>query len=463
MKSLAAGAEGHAGLLVTLVIVDLLRSSKFDQGVPSPSSLIPPTISGVVPEKGGSRSMWNHPLLAQAQRGAVCAFAGFVIALGLGAPAAAHASGKTITCPSGEKRVAIDVRQLANLCPSPPLFDPLAGWISMAPKVGIDAIPFRKALTAVAETNQLLMGIAERWNRCELTRKEYDSGVPQVLARMKADAAELEKLKQEAISAGRLANPKRLAERIAAFDADLHSFARLAGREVVLDRIDAQARAMQLQAEGHLEAARGVLAEALTRSEKALGSDHSEVAILASNLGGTLQALGDLQGAERNVRRALAIEEKVFGPEHRSVAIDCNALSQILFSKIDREGAVAYGRRALAIGEKTLDPYDPYLALFSYNLSLILVATGGDVGEQERLARRALSIEKRAFGSEVPEVATMSSLLGMIRRSQGFSKEALPLFEEAHRILAATYGAESREAQDAARQIEITRGMKDKG
>lgn len=406
--------------------------------------------------------MWIYPVLARARCKVACAVAGFSIAFGLVAPAASQASAKTITCPSGEKRVAIDVRQLASLCPSPSLSDPLVAWIPFGPQVGVDALPFRKALTAVAEMNEMMRGIAERWNRCELTRKEYETGVPQALARMKADAAGLEKLRLEAVAAGRLANSKRLAEGIAAFDAALHDLARLAGREVVLDRIDAQARAMQLQERGDLEGARAVFAQALARSEKVLGPEHSEVAVLAAQLGAVLKAQGDLDGAERNARRALSIDEKVFGPEHRSVAVDAGVLSQILFEKIDHKGAVAYGRQALAIGEKAFGPYDPAIGRLAYSLAMILLATGGDVGEQELLARRALAIEKRAFGSDIPEVATMSSLLGMIRRSQGFSKEALPLFEEAYRIDVATYGAESQQAKDAARQVEITRGMKDK-
>jgi hypothetical protein len=35
----------------------------------------------------------------------------------------------------------------------------------------------------------------------------------------------------------------------------------------------------------------------------------------------------------------------------------------------------------------------------------------------------------------------------------------MALFEETYRILAATYGAESQQAKDAALQVEITRGM----
>ncbi|HEV7668685.1 MAG TPA: tetratricopeptide repeat protein [Thermoanaerobaculia bacterium] len=402
-----------------------------------------------------------HQVLTRARSAKELCALGLTLAVGLGWANDAHADAKPILCPKGEKRTAVSVDELDYRFDYSPIALPFAAWLSFAPQAAVDPGLFRQPLSEISEWNQWMSGLAERWNGCALTRAELDSGVPRIYARLKGDAAALDKLREARLAApaGQPGDAKKLADALAGFDADLRELARLAGRELVLDRIAADIRAEELHQKGDLQGAYEVLTQALTRAEAALGPEHPEVATLAGSLGALLQAKGDYEGAEKNVRRALAIDEKVFGPEHQKVAMDANALSQILITKPDNAGAVAFARRALAIGEKTFSPSSPAIALFSYNLSLVLVATGGDVGEQEQLARRALGVAKKAYGSDVPQVATMSSLLGMIRRSQGFLEEAMSLFEEAYRILVATYGAESQQAKDAVLQVEITRGM----
>ncbi len=423
-----------------------------------------------------------------------------VIASALAAAVFARKAPEEILCPSGEKRQAVEVGELIRRYDFLVLARPLAAWASLAPTVAVDAMPFRRALTGVGGWSDLMSGLAEGWNRCVLTRAEYESGVAQIYSRLKGAATGLDTLRQ-AVAAGEPADVKRLTDGLAGFEADLRQLARLAGREVVLDRIAAEIRAEELQASGDLEGARQALAKAMERSEAELGPDDSEVAILANNLGALLEGKGDFQGAERHFRRALAIDEKVYGPEHpyvaadavslgsllakkgdvegaeplirRALAIDeqifgpehpdvaraANALAMILIVKPDGQAAVALARRALVIGEKVYGPDDLVVARYAFNLSTILMAQGGDLGEVENLARRALAINEKTLGPSHPEVATAASQLAMIRRRQGFPKEAIPLFEQAYRILATTYGPESPQAKEAARQLEVTRGM----
>ncbi len=54
----------------------------------------------------------------------------------------------------------------------------------------------------------------------------------------------------------------------------------------------------------------------LAIDEKALGPDHTSVAIDVNNLGSVLQDQGDLEGARRCAGRALAIFESRLGKDH---------------------------------------------------------------------------------------------------------------------------------------------------
>ena len=61
---------------------------------------------------------------------------------------------------------------------------------------------------------------------------------------------------------------------------------------------------------------------ALTITEAALPSDHTEVGERHDELGRVLRDLGDLAGARRELERAVAIDEAVYGPDHPGVATD---------------------------------------------------------------------------------------------------------------------------------------------
>lgn len=78
-----------------------------------------------------------------------------------------------------------------------------------------------------------------------------------------------------------------------------------------------------------LDSARSVLERALAIDEKALGPEHTRVAIDVNNLGSVLQALGDLEGAKRCCERALTIFEKRLGKDHPNAVLVRNNLKSL--------------------------------------------------------------------------------------------------------------------------------------
>jgi tetratricopeptide (TPR) repeat protein len=67
---------------------------------------------------------------------------------------------------------------------------------------------------------------------------------------------------------------------------------------------------------GDLGGARRYYERALAIREKALGSDHIDIANSLNNLGGLLYRMGDLATARPYLERALRIFEKALGPDH---------------------------------------------------------------------------------------------------------------------------------------------------
>ena len=193
-----------------------------------------------------------HQVLVRALSAGVRGALGFSIAVAFVGTNDARAVTKTITCPKGEKRAAIEADDLTRRLDYSPIALPLAVWLSAAPEGAVDKALFRQPLSELAEWSQWMSGLAERWNSCALTRADLDSGVPRIYERLKADAAEFDKLREARAASppGRPGDAKKLADALASFDADVRHLARLAGREYVLDRIAAEIRELDLQEKG---------------------------------------------------------------------------------------------------------------------------------------------------------------------------------------------------------------------
>jgi hypothetical protein len=69
------------------------------------------------------------------------------------------------------------------------------------------------------------------------------------------------------------------------------------------------------------------------------GSEHPDVAVGISTLGGVLEAKGDLAGAERLYRESLDMRRRLLGPDHSETTRSLYALAYLLQTKSDHENA----------------------------------------------------------------------------------------------------------------------------
>src|SRR6185295_18886597 len=154
------------------------------------------------------------------------------------ASAVAHAAPRQITCPNGEKRFEIEVSDLAIRYEGSSLSASLAGLEVFAPRLTIDPKPLQQAAAATQQWNELLKGLAEGWNKCILTAEDYKQGVDRIYPRLKEEAADFEKIRQE-IRKGKQVNERQLRDALERFNAGLRGLARMGDREYILDRIAA--------------------------------------------------------------------------------------------------------------------------------------------------------------------------------------------------------------------------------
>jgi tetratricopeptide (TPR) repeat protein len=80
-------------------------------------------------------------------------------------------------------------------------------------------------------------------------------------------------------------------------------------------------RSVSCEEEGNYIKAEPLYKRSLATSEKALGPNHRDVAIILSNLGGIYHPQGVYAKAEPLYKRSLEISEKAFGPNHPAVAV----------------------------------------------------------------------------------------------------------------------------------------------
>jgi tetratricopeptide (TPR) repeat protein/CHAT domain-containing protein len=166
--------------------------------------------------------------------------------------------------------------------------------------------------------------------------------------------------------------------------------------------------------QGRYGEAEPLLRRVLAMTEKTLGADHPTVSTALNNLALLLAATNRLAEAEPLYRRALAIDEKSSGPDHPNTAIDANNLARLLHETNRAAEAEPLYRRALAIDEKSLGPDHPSVARDLNNLAALL-EDESRLAEAERLHRRALAIIEKRLGSDHAEVAAhLNNLAGLL-------------------------------------------------
>jgi CHAT domain-containing protein/tetratricopeptide (TPR) repeat protein len=246
------------------------------------------------------------------------------------------------------------------------------------------------------------------------------------------------------------------------------------GARVLLARVEVESGTDSVEAAG----VRDVLVEALWRGgkarepetrelaeravtikERALGTDHPEVATSLNNLGNVLNATGDYAAARPLHERALAIREKALGPDHPDVATSLNNLAGLFWRAGDFTTARPLHERALEIRERALGPDHPDVATSLSNLAVLLFETG-DFAAARPLIDRALVIDEKALGPGHPIVANDLNRLAILLQTTGDYAAAGPLLERALAIRETALGPDHPDVatslNDLALQFSIT-------
>ena len=152
-------------------------------------------------------------------------------------PPSTLAAPTTITCPDGEERLTLDVKQLA-------LEYQAQGWsgtlssLSAVVGVRLKRMPtqLQEASAATQQWNEFLKGLAEGYNNCVITKKEYVEGLKRIYPRLKDDAADLEQIRQ-LVSKGRKLDEAKLRRVLDSYFRNLKHFATISRQEVIIERI----------------------------------------------------------------------------------------------------------------------------------------------------------------------------------------------------------------------------------
>ena len=193
--------------------------------------------------------------------------------------------------------------------------------------------------------------------------------------------------------------------------------------------------------QGRYDEAEPLYKRALAIREKALGTDHPDVARSLNDLGSLYYQQGRYVDAEPLHKRSLAISEKALGRDHRDVATSLNDLATLYQEQGRYSDAEPLYKRALAIREKALGPDHPDVALSLNNLAF-LYKTQGRYADAEPLYMRSLAVKQKALGPGHPEVALALHNLADLYSAQGRYAAAEPLLKQSLAISEQALGPE---------------------
>lgn len=181
-----------------------------------------------------------------------------------------------------------------------------------------------------------------------------------------------------------------------------------------------------------------VYAEGVRLARKLHGDTHPATALALTSHARLKQTLGQFTEAETMLREAAAIDVAALGADHPLVGRD-HANLGALFLDLGRfaDAEQAY-RRALAIAEEDGNS-QPAMASDLGNLAGIL-RLSGRADQAEPLARRALELDRAAFGDNSGRVAAQFGNIAALLEAQGKVVDAEPLRRRALATVTALHG-----------------------
>lgn len=174
---------------------------------------------------------------------------------------------------------------------------------------------------------------------------------------------------------------------------------------------------------GLYDEASELVEQSLAIRQRALPTDHEDVAESLFQLGIVYKQQGKYADAEEALRRALAIREAAFGPDDRRVASVAGALGATVLEQGKYAEAELLLLRALAIQETALGAEHSVVATTLANIGAMYWLQG-KVAEAEPYMRRSQAIREQALGADHPDLADGFNNLGALYWTLGRYDEA---------------------------------------
>ena len=152
--------------------------------------------------------------------------------------------------------------------------------------------------------------------------------------------------------------------------------------------------------------------EFFTKCESA-GTQFSEDADLADNLGGVSLKFAQYDLALEWYQKCLDIYLKTLGAEHPDVATSYNNVGEIWKFKGEYDKALGFFQKCLDIQLKTLGDEHPDVAISYYNIGSICYSKG-QYDKALGFYQKCLDIQLKTFGDEHPDVASSYNFFGFI-------------------------------------------------
>ncbi|CAF1218170.1 unnamed protein product [Adineta steineri] len=181
----------------------------------------------------------------------------------------------------------------------------------------------------------------------------------------------------------------------------------------------------------------GEYSKALSFYEKALDirqknppSNYSDFALLYNNIGTVYYKMGQYSKALSFSEKALEIRKEVLPSNHPDLVTSYNNIGLLYDSMGEYPKALSYYEKALKIYQKTLPSNHPLLAT-SYNNIGMLYKQMGECSKALPLYEKALEIYQKTLPSHHPNFATSFSNIGCVYDNMGEYSTALSFYEKA--------------------------------
>jgi CHAT domain-containing protein/lipopolysaccharide biosynthesis regulator YciM len=210
------------------------------------------------------------------------------------------------------------------------------------------------------------------------------------------------------------------------------------------ERDQLRGKIKELQANGKLADAAGLLLKQIALEEAIFGEAHEETARSLNELGSLYYHLGRYADAEPVYRRSLKTYEARLGKEQPAVAMVLSNLA-LLYKETGRfDDAEPLFRRSLKIYEARLGEDHVGTAAALNNLALLYKDTGR-YADAEPLFRRSLKTFEARLGKDHPHVAQSLNNLAELYRDLGRHADAEPLCQRSVKIREARLGMDHPE------------------